>query len=284
VTLRVAAVCAIYGNYDLIPPVPAGFDDCVLVTDTPVASGWRNVVEPSGSHPRLAAKRPKARPDLYTDCESSVWLDGTAHVKDERFASLALRRMQEYELVVWDHPEDRGCLFDEAKHCFDWPKYRDGPLLEQAEHYLAQGLPRGFGLWALGSVARRHTERMAAFGDAWLDEMERWTIQDQVSLPFLVWRQAIRIGTFGPNQLENDLVDWVPHAEDIRNHRATVLGLESRIIHLEADVGELRVALSNANLQLERVLSRKVVRLALSLAGLLRPVRTLVGRVVGGRG
>jgi hypothetical protein len=272
----IAAVCAIYGGYDLIPPVPDGFDDCVLVTDHPVRTGWRNIVEPSGLHPRLAAKRPRVRPDLYTDCEASVWMDGTAHLQDDRFAALSRRKLQEYELVVWDHPEDRNCFLQEAEHCFDWPKYRDGPLLEQADHYRRQGMPLEFGLWATGCIARHHTERMRVFGDAWLAEMERWTIQDQVSLPYLVWKQSIRIGTFGLDQLDNDLVAWVPHAEDIRNHRRTLLGLESRIIHLEADVEHLSIALENSNTRLERVLSRKVVRVALFAANLLRPFKALI--------
>ena len=46
--MRLAAVCAIYGGYDLIPPVPEGVDDAVLVTDVPVRSGWRNVVDMDG--------------------------------------------------------------------------------------------------------------------------------------------------------------------------------------------------------------------------------------------
>jgi len=271
VTGGLAAVCAIYGGYDLIPPVPDGFDDCVLVTDHPVRTGWRNVVEPSGLHPRLAAKRPRVRPDLYTDCEASVWMDGTAHLRDSRFAALSQEKLRDYELVVWDHPEGRNCFLEEAKHCFDWPKYADGPLLEQADHYLSEGMPRGFGLWATGCIARRHTDRMKMFGDAWFDEMERWTIQDQVSLPYVVWKQRVRIGTFGLDQLDNDLVDWVPHAPDIRGHRNTVLELESRIIHLESDVKDLSVALNNANIQLERVLSRKVVQIALSVASIFRP-------------
>jgi len=275
----IAAVCAVYGEYDLIPPVPAGFDDCVLVTDRPVRTGWRNVIEPSALHPRLAAKRPRVRPDLYTDCESSVWMDGTAHLRDARFSALAQELLQEYELVVWDHPEDRSCFLEEARHCFDWPKYRDGPLLEQADHYLREGMPLGFGLWATGCMAREHTERMKRFGDAWLEEMERWTIQDQVSLPYVVWKQRIRIGTFGLDQLDNELVDWVPHAEDIRNHRRTVLSLESRIIHLESDVENLSVALDNANFSLERVLSRKVVRIALRTANLLRPFASMISRL-----
>ncbi len=264
--MRLAAVCAIYGGYDLIPPVPEGVDDAVLVTDVPVRSGWRNVVDPSGAHPRLAAKRPRCRPDLYTDCEASLWMDGSIHVLDDRFITLVRSQLEDHEIVLWDHPEDRDCFLAEARHCHDWPKYRDGPLLEQAAHYVAAGMPEHFGLWATGSIARRHTDRMRALGDAWLAEMERWTIQDQVSLPYLFWQEGIEPGTFGIDQLENDMVAWMPHAQELRDHRATVLGLESRIIHLEGDVAWLRGELGRERSAHDSLRSRRAVRLALAFA------------------
>ena len=223
-------VCAIDGGYDLIPPVPEGVDDAVLITDVPVRSGWRNVVEPSEAHPRLAAKRPRCRPDLYTDCEASLWIDGSVHVLDDRFVRLVREKLSQHELVLWDHPEERDCFLQEANHCHDWPKYREGPLLQQAAHYLSEGMPEHFGLWATGSIARRHTERMQRLGDAWLAEMERWTIQDQVSLPYLLWREAIAPGTFGLDQLDNDMVVIMAHAQELRDHRRTILELESRVI------------------------------------------------------
>lgn len=278
--MRLAAVCAIYGGYDLIPPVPDGVDDAVLVTDVPVRSGWRNVVEPSGAHPRLAAKRPKVRPDLYTDCEASLWMDGSVHVLDDRFIRLVREKLEQHELVLWDHPEDRDCLLQEAQHCHSWPKYRDGPLLAQANHYLSQGMPEHFGLWAATCIARLHTDRMRAFGDAWHEEMERWTIQDQVSLPFLLWREGIGPGSFGIDQLDNDMVAWVDHADAIRNHRTTILSLESRIIHLEDDLRWVRADLEKERSEHERLRSRRLVRSALWLASLVRPVL----RVLGPRG
>ena len=274
--MRLAAVCAIYGGYDLIPPVPDGVDDAVLVTDVPVRSGWRNVVEPSGAHPRLAAKRPRCRPDLYTDCEASLWMDGSVHVLDDRFIRLVRQKLDQHELVLWDHPEDRDCFLQEARHCHDWPKYRDGPLLAQAEHYLAQGMPEHFGLWATGSIARRHTDRMRDFGDAWLEEMERWTIKDQVSLPYLLWREGIEPGTFGIDQLENDMVVVMGHAQELRDHRTTILGLESRIIHLEGDLYWVRADLEKERAEHERLRARRLVRLALRLASFTRPVFRLL--------
>jgi hypothetical protein len=270
--MRLAAVCAIYGGYDLIPPVPEGVDDAVLITDVPVRSGWRNIVEPSAAHPRLAAKRPRTRPDLYTDCDASLWMDGSIHVLDERFVELVRERLREHELVLWGHPEDRDCLLQEAAHCHDWPKYRHEPVLEQAQHYLAAGVPEHFGLWASGGIARRHTEQMTKFGDAWLAEIERWTIQDQVSLPYVLWREGIVPGEFGIDQLDNDMVVVMPHAEELRNHRAIVLGLESDAINATSRADYFEMMFYRTRADYERLLQRRAVRIALWFAKLLRPL------------
>jgi hypothetical protein len=271
--MRLAAVCAIYGGYDLIPPVPEGVDDAVLVTDVPVRSGWRNVVEPSTAHPRLAAKRPKARPDLYTDCEASLWLDGSAYVLSDRFIPLVRTKLEQHELVLWEHPEDRDCLVDEARVCHDWPQYRDEPLLAQADHYLSQGMPRNFGLWAAGSIARRHSDRMRRFGDAWLEEMSRWTIQDQVSLPFLLWRDDIEHGGFGLQQFDNDLIAWLPHRHELRTYRISLPRLTARVSHLEIEREALVAALESEKAQHERLRARRAVRIALAAADGLGRVR-----------
>jgi hypothetical protein len=276
--MRLAAVCAIYGGYDLIPPVPEGVDDAVLVTDVPVRSGWRNVVEPSGAHPRLAAKRPRCRPDLYTDCEASLWMDGSIHVLDHRFVALVRGQLEEHEVVLWDHPEDRDCFLEEARHCHDWGKWPDEPILAQADHYLAEGMPEHFGLWATGSIARMHTDRMKSLGDAWLAEMQRWTIRDQISLPYLFWRAGIRPGTFGIDQLDNDMVVVMPHAEELRNHRRTVLDLERRLIDAEGRAENTAILLGNLQDEHNRLQARKAVRFALALASLTKPLHRRRGR------
>ncbi len=270
--MRLAAICAIYGGYDLIPPVPDGFDDCVLVTDAPVRTGWRNVVVPSGERPILAAKLPKFLPDDFTDCEASCWIDGSIHVRDGRFAELVRRSLADDELVLWDHPEDRDCLYQEAAHCWDWPRYATEPLREQVAHYRSQGMPEHFGLWAATCIARRHTDSMREFGRRWLEENRRWSIQDQVSLPYLLWRLGVEPGTFGLDQLNNDLVDWIPHAAEVRSHRERILGLEHRILVLEHDLAAEASARAEAEEQFRRLRGRRIVRAALRLARMSAPL------------
>ena len=281
--MRLAAVCAVYGGYDLIPPVPEGFDDCVLVTDVPARTGWRNVVVPSGDRPILAAKLPKFLPDDFTDCDASCWIDGSIHVRDGRFAELVRRRLAEHELVLWDHPEDRDCLYQEAEHCWDWPRYADEPLRAQVAAYRAEGMPEHFGLWAATCIARLHTPAMRRLGERWLEENHRWSIQDQVSLPYLLWREGVRPGTFGVDQLANDLVDWMPHAAEVRGLRPRVLDLEHRILVLEHALAAERTARAEAEDRFRRLRGRRAVRAALSVASLGRPLLRAV-RSVARRG
>jgi hypothetical protein len=132
-------------------------------------------------------------------------------------------------------------------------------------------MPEHFGLWATGCIARLHTDRMRQLGDAWLNEMHRWTIQDQVSLPYLFWRDGIAPGTFGINQLENDMVFWIAHAQELRNYRQTVHNLESRAILAAGRADYFEVMLHRQRDDHERLLRRKSVKVALGVAALTKP-------------
>ena len=180
-----AIVTGIFGGYDVLRALPAshGFDEAICVTDDPNlrATGWTIVTEPKTDHPRLAAKRPKMLPWLYTSLGASVWIDGAFEVRDGRLAEFAREHLTRHDFVVWQHPESRNCLYQEADYCQGWPKYSNDPIREQTAHYRAQGMPEGFGLWAAGTVGMRHTADVKGFGWAWWDECNRWSIQDQVS-------------------------------------------------------------------------------------------------------
>lgn len=216
--LVIALVSAVYGGYDTIRPLRAdhGFDDAVLVTDRPCdVPGWRVVVDPlPGVHPRLAAKRPKCEPWNYTDADRSVWIDGAYEVRSPDFRTAADEHLNRADLVVFTHPEDRDGPWAEAQFCYSWHKYRDWPLIEQVEHYDAKGLPRDAGLWALGCIARNHTPAQRELGSAWLAEQERWGIQDQVSLPFLLWDRGLEPAVWDHPQWSNPWLAWHSHRDD----------------------------------------------------------------------
>jgi len=215
----VAVVTGVYGGYDPLRGLPAdhGFDDAVVVTDDPslCGDGWRVVVAPRvGEHPRLAAKLPKMMPWLFTDCEAAVWVDASFEVLNGRLAALASMMLGQHRMVVFRHPDDRGCYLREARFCQDWVKYRDWPLREQVRAYQAEGMPEGWGLFACGVVGWRVDAVSRMMGLRWWSENARWSIQDQVSLPYLVWSSGWDVGLWPMHEFMNPVLRYHHHARE----------------------------------------------------------------------
>lgn len=196
----VAILTAIYDSYDSLKPVlpQAGVDvEWIVVTDTPppaeLAVGWTIVHEPRpGVHPNRAAKHPKYEPWKYTDAPVSLWVDASFRVVSERFAVEATAALTDEEPIAqFVHPW-RDCLYTEAKESVALAKYAGEPVLEQAEHYRWLGHPGGWGLWATGVIARRHTEAVRDLGERWLAETYEWSFQDQISQPFVLRETGLR--------------------------------------------------------------------------------------------
>lgn len=202
-----ALITAVYGGYDPIRTLPAdhGFDEAICVTDglTDVGEGWTVIIEPRDEHPRLAAKRPKMLPWLFTDCEQAVWLDGSFEIASPTFSTWAKNHLLHNDFVVWAHPENRVDIRQEAEVCWYWAKYLDYPIREQVAAYAADGMPENWGLFACGTLGWRFTDQTRALGENWYQEQVRWSIQDQISLPYLLWRDGIRFGVWQANEYDN---------------------------------------------------------------------------------
>lgn len=205
--MRVALITACYGAYDPIRDLPDthGFDHAICVTDRAdlVGAGWEAFVEPRDGHPRLAAKRPKMMPWLYTDADAAIWIDASFQITSPRLRWWVDQHLAREDFIVWRHPEGRIDFADEAAICQDWPKYRDYDIRGQVRSYLADGMPRNWGLFACGTVGWRFTPKVKRLGVLWHEEQERWSIQDQVSLPYLLWRTGLPFGLWQGNEYDN---------------------------------------------------------------------------------
>lgn len=203
--MRIALITSVFGDYDPIRPYNSkwGFDDAVCVTDDSECQGWRKIYEENKFNPRLLSKKVKMTPWNYTDCDAAVWIDGSIEITSNDFRNWIEPLLEKKDLWVWQHPEKRIDIKDEADACCNWPKYNQYPINEQVDFYYKDGFPKKWGLFATGVIAWKFTEKSKHFGKMWLEEQHKWSIQDQISLPYLLWKEGFEFGTFPANQYDN---------------------------------------------------------------------------------
>jgi hypothetical protein len=103
----------------------------------------------------------------------------------------AVKRWLKSDLAIFDHP-DRDCLYQEAFFCQKRGKGNKKKLKRQMQAYRKEQMPQVWGLAETKCVIRRNTDRMMGFNEAWWDQIDRYSLRDQVSLPYICWKMGLR--------------------------------------------------------------------------------------------
>lgn len=212
--MSVAVVSSCYGGVDVLltpPPQSVHVDRWVMVTDQEnVPDGWEVIHQPRPwVHPRFAAKHAKTQPFEYVNTDVAIWLDSGAVITSEHLVEVALETLGQDDIALWRHPE-RNDVWSEATTSAAMGKYNGQHCREQAEHYRSQGLPDA--LYATGCIAWKNTIRNYRFGRAWLAEQLRWSLQDQLSFPYVAWRMSVTPNEMPYSLWRNPYVKWRGHA------------------------------------------------------------------------
>lgn len=193
--MRVAVVSAVFGGYDEPVWVEQSVDcHYVMVTDglVNVPRQFEHVrVDRGGIDPRLVGKFAKCRPWEFADADLFVWLDGSIF-PDRTLVERMIDDLRDGDIAFHAHP-DRTSIKVEAGVSADLPKYQGELVVEQASSYVSAGHPDAWGLWAAGLFVMRDSMRVRQFGQLWLDEVCRWTVQDQLSLPVVLRRCGLDV-------------------------------------------------------------------------------------------
>lgn len=235
---KVCIYTAIYGGYEILLAQPEQTIDCdfVCFTDDPDMSGegWRVIHkagEPSLS-PRIQAQLPKLMPhDVFATAASAnsipehtpdltrydytIWIDANAVIKGETFAEEMLGYLGRYGIAMFEHPY-RDCIYDEVEVCLNIPKYQVTPLGKQAARYRSEGYPERRGLLACGVIVRdMRREEVRRVDEAWWGANLPWSTNDQVSLPYVLWKNNYGCDVIRHYLWNNHLVRWEPHHREL---------------------------------------------------------------------
>ena len=201
--MRKAVYTSIFGRYDrLIPhPVVDGVD-WIAFTDDPnlPPENWdvRFSSGPGYASSSLNAKYFKMLPHAFLpEYDRTLWIDANVSLLPS-FVPETFYFLDGSPMILFKHP-NRSCIYDEAEVSLNpsWDKYAGQPLREQVDYYRSLGHPERWGLFCGGIVARDSSDvRIRLFGEAWFHETRRWSLQDQLPLPFLLRSMRTPFATF----------------------------------------------------------------------------------------
>ncbi len=189
---------ALYGGYHgKFLPLPDIGIEAYAFTDNPAAaaSGWKTVVVPfpdKGVHPRMQAKWFKLFPhELFPDHDVSIWIDAGWNTVNTRVAEEIPGYLGEHNLCFFPHRRNQT-LLDELYETMAIPKYIGLACPSQVAAYYTEGYADENAILECTVQLRRHHEKdTIRFNEAWWKECRQWSYADQLSCPYVLWKEQI---------------------------------------------------------------------------------------------
>jgi len=207
---------AIFGKYDLLLPNKTLHAQHVCFTDSNIAScGWDiRIVERKFRDPRREARMYKTLPHRwFPNEEITIWHDG--HIGLKVLPGEVTRFLNGHDMAAFKHPWHDD-IRDEAMAIIRTGRANPNVVYRQLAAYLKEGYVGP--MFATGVLVRRHNDATKAFNEAWWNEMLCYTLRDQMSFNYLLWKTEMECGIIPANLwpgLAPDMFWRSEHREEI---------------------------------------------------------------------
>ena len=215
--MKATAYTAIIGAYDTLKKQPRTGDEFVAYFSGKArrASPWK-IVKSQLDLGRnvLTAKWYKMMPHrLFPGSDYTLWMDGSVKMTAGLgIVELAERYMKDADILLFKHHK-RTCLYDEAIEVISQKLDKNTIVYEQVFDYTRDGYPVNNGLVEATVLLRRNNKAVNEFNELWWQEVNRYSVRDQISFNYLAQKTGIKIayfpGTIGDNA--NELFRKYPH-------------------------------------------------------------------------
>lgn len=196
---KIAVYTCIIGNYDnVLEPIYIEPEiDYYIFCDfeIPDESAWKKIditsFEEYKKYTGIQLNRKiKMLPyDYLSGYDYTVYIDGNIEIVTG-IRSL-ISNMRDYGMGIHYHKE-RDCIYDEVSAIEHYKKADIKLVKKQIQEYKAGGMPAHFGLFENSIIIRdHHNERIHVLMREWWAEYLKFPTRDQLSLPFLVWKNGI---------------------------------------------------------------------------------------------
>jgi len=156
---------------------------------------------------------------METEADYYIWLDSKFVIKSKTFVNDIINCLGESELILFKHP-NRSSIKSECEFVINGMKnenkyllerYQGEKMLEQVNEYLKDKTFIDNKLFALGFFA--YSNKLVKNKDYnlmtdWFFHNCYWSIQDQLSLPYLLHKHNTDYKVFEFNIFKNDYVKY----------------------------------------------------------------------------
>jgi len=171
--------------------------------------------------PRLKSRIPKVLEWEFSDYDYYIWIDSKFQIRSPKFVEWMIDSLGDSDICLFKHPY-LSSIREEAAFINEGMSRGDKYLLDrwlgegidrQVAHYLATDgftddnyFACGLFIYSKNLVKNRRSNLMTS----WMLEIVKYCLRDQLSLPFLLWRDNIKFSVFDVGMFENDYVsyDW----------------------------------------------------------------------------
>lgn len=215
-TDSIVVYTAITGNYDVLKE-PDYCDPqltyvCFTNNRKLTSKVWEvEYIRDVDTDDRLLARKIKLQPHIFLkEYQTSIWVDGKYQIKDDLRAYIKKYERQE-SILCFPHFE-RNCVYSEAAACVYSHRGNKRKLIEQISAYYGERYPFDNGLYETGCLVRKHNDDICKkIMEDWLKELSKYSLRDQVSFPYVCWKNSFRPDICDLYINENEWLSFVWH-------------------------------------------------------------------------
>lgn len=226
---KVLFYSAISDDYDTLNEIEFPLDNCDYICFTNNSNieskTWKIIqiddredIKITG---QLFARKIKLQIHKYYDVNDYkyiVWID--ANIKIKKDVRPLITNIGNNQLSLVNH-SNRKSLRECAEICAKYGKDKEDIIKKQIEKYDKENMPKDFGLWATHILIWKPTLGMFNFFDLWYKEVREYSVRDQISLPYVLWKTKISYNTIlGMTLLDalwNKYFEWQGHQKQVVN-------------------------------------------------------------------
>ncbi len=126
--------------------------------------------------------------DILKNYDYYIWVDGSITLRPDFIKNIKKILMNnDIKIINFKHSA-RDNIKDELNVSLPMNKYKSQKIKEQYDYYISNGFKDDYGLYENTSFVKKNDEQTNKIFDDWWIENLKWSYQDQISYPFVLYK------------------------------------------------------------------------------------------------